>query len=346
MSASKTKKTIQKLLLALIIIFTLTTLTLYYLYFIRSSVHINGPEKAYLYIPSSATIEAKVSILTKNQQLSLPIFFEGLITQASHYKTVKAGRYELENGMSAAELIRILLSGRQQAVKFTFNNIRFLPKLASMASQKLEIDSSELMALLSNNEYLQPLGFNSQTVLAMFIPNTYELYWNTDEKEFIEKMHRSYQSFWTEERKQKADALNLSLIEVSILASIVEEETNQKDEMARIAGVYYNRLRKKMLLQADPTARFAYGDFAVKRITYDYLKIDSPYNTYKYLGLPPGPICMPRPSTIDSVLELEHHNYIFFCALPNQSGYHSFSANYAEHQKKAAAYHRYLNKIL
>jgi UPF0755 protein len=186
-------------------------------------------------------------------------------------------------------------------------------------------------------------GFDTTTILAMFIPNTYEMYWNTSAKKLFKKMHGEYKKFWTEERLQKAEALGLTPIQVSVLASIVEAETQQNSEKSRIAGVYLNRLKSGMPLQADPTVKFAVGDFAIKRILGGHTQTDSPYNTYKYTGLPPGPINLPSSVSIDAVLGAEKHKYFYFCASPTSPGFHDFSENYRDHINNANKYHTHLN---
>ncbi len=307
-------------------------------------VELGGRDSEIVYIPSGSTFEDVVNILTKDSILNNPELFIRVADIKKYPSMVKAGKYRIDNGLNVNELVNLLRSGRQQPVRFTFNNIRFVDKLAGLAAAKLELDSADLTKLFHDNDYLKQFGFNEQTVVAMFIPNTYEFFWNTSPDAFMQRMYKEYKRFWNEKRLNQAKAIGLSPLEVSILASIVQEETNKTDEMSRIAGVYINRLHKGMLLQADPTARFAYGDFSIKRVTYDYLKTDSPYNTYLYPGLPPGPICMPDPQTIDKVLNYEKHNYLFFCARPDNTGYHNFARSNAEHARNARAYHNYLNR--
>ncbi|MBN2745964.1 MAG: endolytic transglycosylase MltG [Bacteroidales bacterium] len=258
---------------------------------------------------------------------------------------VKPGRYRLQNEMNANQLVNMLRSGRQDPVMFTFNNIRFLPKLAGLAAAKLELDSAKLMSMLTNRPLLDSIGFTPETAIALFIPNTYEFFWNTSELEFVERMHKEYKKFWSENRTSKAMDMSLSPIEVSILASIIQEETNKTDEMSRMAGVLVNRLRRNMKLQADPTARYAYGDFSVKRILTDYTLIESPYNTYHIFGLPPDPICMPEQKAIDAVLNFEKNSYLYYCARADGSGYHEFAENHSQHIRNANAYHSYLRKL-
>ncbi|RLD44966.1 MAG: endolytic transglycosylase MltG [Bacteroidetes bacterium] len=270
--------------------------------------------------------------------------FDMMADIKSYKKNIKPGRYIIKNKMTANELVSLLRSGAQSPIRVTFNNIRFLPKFAGKVSEKFEFDSLQLITLLNDKEFIKELGYNEETIISLFLPNTYEMWWNTTPEKFIIRMQKEHDDFWNEERLAKAKKIGLTPTELITLASIVQEETNKTNEMSRIAGVYINRLKVGMLLQADPTARFAYGNFSVKRVTYDYLKIDSPYNTYVYKGLPPGPICMANPITIDKVLDYESHKYYYFCAKPNNSGSHAFARNLRQHNNNANAYHRYLNK--
>ena len=319
----------------------------FYIYkqFSKPIIHIEGKKTAIIYIPTGARYNDVLEILESNNYLTDKKVFDFFAKQKKYINNIKAGKFELKDGSTVNELINMLRSGNQKAVRVTFNNIRFLPKLASIVSKKLEFDSLELMNLLTDEEYIASLGYNKNTIISLFLPNTYEFWWNTSADGFINKMQNEHDKFWTTERRDKAKKIKLTPTEVSILASIVQEETNNTSEMSRIAGVYMNRLRVGMMLQADPTARFAYGDFSVKRINYDYLKIDSPYNTYMYKGLPPGPICMPNPITIDKVLDYEKHKYFYFCAKADNSGTHVFEHNLRSHNRNARAYHRYLNKL-
>ena len=226
-----------------------------------------------------------------------------------------------------------------------FNNIRTKEQFAGRISNQIETDSLSIINLLNNNSFLEKYELNSQNVMVMFIPNTYELYWNTSAEKLFERMNHEYKKFWNEERTDKAAAVGLTTVEISILASIVQSETNKKDEMARIAGTYINRLNKGMLLQADPTVVYALGDFTIKRLLSKHLEIDSPYNTYKYTGLPPGPITIPDATTIDKVLNYEKHDYLFFCAREDLSGYHAFAKTLAEHSANAKKYQKALDKM-
>lgn len=312
--------------------------------FNKPIVNLNNKDNITFYISSNSDYN-----FVKNDLLSQGIVnnissFDIMADIKSYKENIKPGRYIIKDKISANELVSLLRSGAQVPIKVTFNNIRFLPKFAGKVSQKFEFDSLELITLLNDKEYLTELNYNEQTLISLFLPNTYEMWWNTSPKKFVERMKIEHDNFWNEDRLAKAKELKLSPTEVSTLASIVQEETNKTSEMSRIAGVYMNRLKVGMLLQADPTARFAYGDFSVKRVTYDYLKTDSPYNTYLYKGLPPGPICMANPTTIDKVLNYETHKYYYFCAKPDNSGTHAFARNLRQHNNNANAYHRYLNK--
>ncbi len=301
-------------------------------------------QKHILYIPSNWDYKMLKEHLV-SEELIIDIEVFDIMSRIKKYdKKIKSGKYTLTNTLSANQLINKLRSGDQTPVKVTFNNIRFLPKFVSKVCPKFEFDSIALMNVLNDKEFINELGYNKETIISMFLPNTYEFWWNTSAKDFVLRMKQEHDKFWNAERIAKAKKINLNPKEVSTLASIVQEETNKTAEMSRIAGVYLNRLRVGMWLQADPTARFAYGDFSVKRVTYDYLKIDSPYNTYMNAGLPPGPICMANPTTIDKVLNFETHKYYYFCAKADNSGTHVFASNLRQHNNNANKYHRWLNK--
>jgi len=216
--------------------------------------------------------------------------------------------------------------------------------LADRVSKQINVNRSMLLSKLNDSNYTKTVGFTTENINCMFIPNTYYVFWNTNTEEFLARMNYEYEQFWNEERKLKASQIGLSPIEVSILASIVEKETQKNDEKARIAGVYLNRLNNGWRLQADPTLVFAMGNFEIKRVLNVYKEYESPYNTYKYLGLPPGPICIPSIASIDAVLNAEDHSYFFFCAKPDYSGYHNFAKNSRQHINNANAYREFLNR--
>ncbi len=259
--------------------------------------------------------------------------------------SIKPGRYHIIEGSSVLRIVRILKLGEQQPVKVTFNNVRTIEELAGRISKQLEPDSAIMVDFLRQNSTATKYGFTPTTLFAMFIPNTYELYWSTTPEEFTARMAREYKKFWSAERQAKAKAKGLSQSEVMTLASIVYEETKQTSEMPRVAGVYINRLNIGMPLQADPTVKYAVGDFSLKRVLNKHLKVDSPYNTYKYRGLPPSPIAMPSIAAIDAVLNAEKHSYLYFCARPTFDGFHNFATTLSEHNRNAKAYINALNRL-
>ena len=257
---------------------------------------------------------------------------------------VKSGRYKIRDGMNNNELINMFRSGNQYPVYFTFNNMRTLDEFVEEAHEKLGTSKEELLTLLKDSDVLADLGFDSTTIMAMFIPNTYQIYWNTPALDLLKRMKKEYHRFWNEDRMAKASAIGLSPEEVITLASIIEEETVKPEEYPVIAGVYINRLNRGIKLDACPTLKFVLGDFTISRILDRYLKIDSPYNTYMYAGLPPGPIRMASIQVIDSVLNYQKHDYLYFCAKSDFSGYHNFSKTLRQHNIYAREYHRELNK--
>ena len=238
----------------------------------------------------------------------------------------------------------MLKSGQQEPVKVVFNNIRLKEQLAGVISKQIEADSLSITKLLSDKEYLSALGLTPENSVSLFIPNTYEFYWNTSAKGFIERMQKEHNRFWNERRRTILNRTGLNITEVIILASIVEQETKKNDEKPIVAGVYLNRLRKNWNLEADPTLIFATRDFSAKRVLNIHKEVDSPYNTYRNRGLPPGPICIPSIASIDAVLNYKEHQYMFFCAKDDFSGYHSFARTYQEHLVNARRFHNELNR--
>lgn len=288
------------------------------------------------------------------EELKLQLYSEGLIVHRANFewvakqkkfdKSIKPGMFKLVQGMTNNELINKLRSGEQEPVSLIFNNVRLKKDLAGKVAKIIYADSTELLKMLNDSLVASKFGFSTETFPVMFIPNTYFVNWNTSAEKFIERMDFEYRQFWTEERLSKAKSHELTPVEVSILASIVEKETQQNAEKARMAGVYINRLKREWRLQADPTLIYAMGDFTIKRVLTEYMRFESPYNTYKYIGLPPGPICIPSISSIDAVLNAEEHKYFYFCAKPDYSGFHNFASTNTEHNINAEAYRRFLNK--
>lgn len=250
----------------------------------------------------------------------------------------KPGHYLLRPGMSVVEVARMLKLGLQTPVRVVINNVRTPGQLAARLSRQLDADSAAFAGVLTSRTLASELGFDSVTLFSMFIPDTYEFYWTVAPEELVRRMKREYDRFWEGARDGKRSRSGLSRLEVMTLASIVHEETRQADEMARIAGVYINRLRRGIPLQADPTVKYAMQDFTLRRILHRHLRYESPYNTYLHKGLPPSPICMPDRRCIEAVLDFERHDYIFFCARPTFDGHHNFARTLAEHNANARAW--------
>lgn len=309
----------------------------------RPNVGFKADEK-YFYIPTGSVYQDVSNALVQQGIIINQTSFDWVSEQKKYKLNVKAGRYKLERGMSNNELVNLLRSGEQDPVMVTFNNVRFKEELAGKVASYIEADSLSIISLLNDRDFANNYGFNTTTLFTLFLPNTYEFWWNTSAEQFMERMAGEYKNFWTAERKQKAQKLGLSQSDVSILASIVQKETNMSDEKPVVAGVYLNRLKKGMLLQADPTLVYANRDFNARRVLNSHKTIDSPYNTYKYKGLPPGPICLPSIQSIDAVLNAKTHSYLYFCAKADGSGYHSFASTYNEHLNNARAFQRELNK--
>jgi UPF0755 protein len=257
---------------------------------------------------------------------------------------VHPGKYKISEGMSNNALVNELRSGNQEPVKITFNNIRKKEELAGKLSKMLEPDSAHLLEAFNDEDLETKYGFNRENILAMLVPNTYSMYWNTTAEDFIARMAKEYKSFWNDDRKEKAKALNMTQTQVMILASIVEKETPVEADKPIIAGVYINRLKKNIPLEADPTLIWAANDFTIKRVLNVHKQIESPYNTYKHKGLPPGPIDIPSVSSIDAVLNYTKHDYLYFCAKEDLSGYSSFAKTLDEHMKNARRYQNELNR--
>jgi UPF0755 protein len=297
-----------------------------------------GKEDRIIVIPEGATFETLQGILHEGGYVQDLISFSFLSKLMDYNEGVKPGRFTLRANMSNLQAIRFLRLGLQEPIKITFNNVRLVKDLSEKITRNLALKPAEFEAALiqfaMNNKY----GFTKDNVLCMFIPNTYEVYYTSSAESLLEKMHEEYEKFWNEERLAKAKAMGLTPIQVSILASIVQAETVKADEAATIAGLYYNRIKQGIPLQADPTLVFAVGDFALKRVLNEHKTVDSPYNTYKNAGLPPGPINMPEIRSLDAVLDYLHSNYIYMCAKEDFSGRHNFTDSHDEHIRNAKRY--------
>jgi UPF0755 protein len=321
----------------------------YFLYTIHKKVYapnveIAENESASLYIPTGSTYNEVVGLLEISGYIKNQDHFKWVAEKKSFPGNVKPGHYVLHDGMNNNELVNMLRGGMQTPVRLTFSNVRTKSQLAGIVAQKIEVDSAMLLDALNDSILLKDFGFSPNTVFAMILPNTYEIWWNTDSQGFLKRMHREYEKFWNTERLELAQSVGLNPVEVATLASIVDEETIKEDEKARVAGVYVNRLNKGIKLQACPTIKFAMDDFTIQRILTSYLTIDSPYNTYMHKGLPPGPIRLPSISGINAVLNYEDHNYIYMVAKDDFSGYHNFAKTLRQHNIYAAKYRRALSK--
>lgn len=312
----------------------------------QPNVSLEQGDDEYFYIATGSAFNDVVNQLYEKGYIINSASFEWVAEKKSNFKNnIKPGRYRLKDGMSNNELVDLLRSGEQDPVKVTFNNVRTKQDLAGKLTKNLECDSLEVYNLLTDGEFVSKYGFNQQTILTLFLPNSYEFYWNTSAEEAIQRMAEEYKKFWTAERKAKAAALNLTQSDVAILASIVQaEQSVHSDERPKVAGLYINRLRKRMLLQSDPTLVYGLGDFSIRRVLNKHKAVESPYNTYKYAGLPPGPINLPSITSLDAVLNYEKHDYIYMCAKEDFSGYHNFATTYNQHLVYARKYQNELNK--
>ena len=343
----KRRRTTRIILLVFSLLLLLVALAGYWLFqtVMNPIVRTTDKKEFHLFIPTHADYQQVKDSLYAHDLILNPTRFEWLCAKRDYPNHIHPGHYVLRDGMSNRQLTNLLRGGLQTPVKVTFNNQRDIPGLAGRIAQQIEADSMEIVSYLNRKEVLDSLGFDRRTIPALFLPNTYEFYWNTDAKAFVDRMKQEYDKYWNEERRNQAKAQGLTPVQVSILASIVDKETNQTDEMARIAGVYLNRLRDGWLLQADPTLVFALGDFELKRVLNVHKEVESPYNTYKYPGLPPGPICIPSLASINAVLNAEQHHFYYFCAKEDFSGYHNFAKTLAEHNRNAERYQRALGKV-
>ncbi len=333
-----------KLLIALgiflIIILAGTGINYYLKYFTKN---VTGT-KDYLYIKTGSDFEDVYTTIKKEQIVKDTLSFFNAAQNMDYTGKIKAGKYRLTKGMSNRAFINMLKAGNQEAVKISFQNVRLKHTLAGMVSKKIESDSASISALLDSAAFVEKYGFNTENVYTMFIPNSYEIYWNSSAEKFFLRMYDEYQKFWNAERKAKAAAIELTPVQVSIMASIVDGEALNDKEMPRIAGLYMNRLQKGMRLEADPTVIFANNDFTIRRVLNKHLRLESPYNTYIHTGLPPGPISMPSIHAIDAVLNYEKHDYIYMCAKEDFSGYHNYASTLSQHLINARKFQQALNE--
>ncbi len=312
----------------------------------QSNVLVNADSPEAFYIPSGSTSEDVINILLNGDYVSTAENLEWLFEQ-KNYKggNVVPGKYTLKPGWTNNELVNHLRAGRgKQEVKVQFNQIRTKEDLAGRLTRNIEADSTSVAAWLNNSDSIAKFGFNKNTIISMFIPNTYNMDWNTSTHQLMKRMGKEFKKFWTQERVTKAKAMNMTQSEVVTLASIVYWETKLEKDMPKVAGVYVNRLKIGMPLQADPTLIFAAGDFSIKRVLNKHKEIDSPYNTYKYAGLPPGPILIPPSQYVDAVLNHEKHKYLYFVAKEDFSGESYFAKTLSQHNIYANRFRKALNE--
>lgn len=307
----------------------------------------NNGNTEYLLINRNASFNEVLDSLNQKQSVISTLTFSLAARTVGYPSKIKEGRYELKKGMSNFRLINNLLKGRQKPIRITFNNIRTKEQLCARLASQLMIDSASINQILNDSAYLTSVGLNKETAVCLFIPNTYEVYWNISTEKLMTRMKKEYDDFWTSERLAKAEKAKLKTWEVSTLASIVEEESNMNSERPTIAGLYLNRLHTDMPLQADPTIKFALGDFSIKRILFKHIEStkNSPYNTYIHKGLPPGPIRIPSIGSINAVLNYEKHPYFFMCAKGSGGLGHDFTVSFEEHLQNANRYRNQMDKL-
>lgn len=324
----------------IVIILGITAFT-YYLRYFGPSVTDN---ESYLYIHTGATFDEVYKTIREKEIVKDSTVFLWAAQNMHYPRAVKPGKYRLTPGMGNRRFINMLKAGNQEPVKLSFRGYRLKEDFAGYLSKQLEPDSASFVKLLDSTDFINKYGFTRDNVYAMFIPNTYEMYWNISADKFFKRMYDEYQKFWNKSRLAKAKELGFTPTQVSTLAAIVDAEALHDSEMPTIAGLYLNRYKRGMRLQADPTVIYANKDFSIRRVLNRHLSKDSPYNTYLYAGLPPGPIMMPSIHAIDAVLNYQKHNYLYMCAKEDFSGYHNFAVTKAEHLINAQKFQQALNQ--
>ena len=335
----KNKKILVGCLLAAILLGIAGIAHIYY-YFFAQPFQIT--DTTYIYIDRDDDVDSVYHKIIEVGNPKQMHGFESLVRYQGY--NVKTGRYAIKPTDNMRYLHRRLSMGYQTPVKLTVGSVRTLDRIARNTARQLMVDSCEIANILNDTAYISKLGFTPETLPALFIPNTYEVYWNMSSDDFMQRMLKEHKAFWNEKRLKQAEAIGLTPIEVATLASIVEEETANQAEKPMVAGLYINRLKKGMLLQADPTIKFSLQEFGLKRILFKHLEVDSPYNTYKYAGLPPGPIRVPSYQGLESVLNYTKHNYLYMCAKEDFSGTHNFAVTSAQHAANARKYQQALNR--
>jgi len=336
----------RNIFIAFMVVFTISLSSFsFYIYQVINSPNILvDKEPKYLYIPTGSDFKNVQNILYQGRYVNDLVAFSFLSKIMNYDELIKPGKFLLNSNMNNRDVIRMLRAGEQVPVNITFNNVRLMEDLPAKICQDIELKPSDLQHKLEDSVTWNKYGFDGHTFKCMFIPNTYEVYWTISAEELLDRMYKEYEFFWNHSRKDMADSIGLTPNEVYILASIVKAECKKNEEAPVIAGLYINRLHRNYPLQADPTVVYANDDFSITRVLNIHKEIDSPYNTYRYRGLPPGPINMPEILFIDAVLNYERHNFLYMVAKEDFSGYHHFSNNLREHLVYAARYQRALNK--
>ncbi len=328
-----------KKILSIIALLLLALALVVYFLFFAATTEFSGKEK-FMYIKTTEANRSEVlKTLAKDSMVQYVAVFDWLAGKVKYWDKIKPGRYKITSGMSVSQVVRLLRGGRQTSSRLVINKLRLKEDFARLLDKNIEADSTEIINLLTNPDSLKKYGLNEANVLAHIVPDTYELLWTWSPERSLKKLLADREKWWDKnERRAKAEALGLSPDEVHTLASIVEEETNYKQDKLNIASVYLNRLKMGMPLQADPTIRYALKDFTMNRVYHSHLRTPSPYNTYINRGLPPGPICTPSPATLDAVLDAPETDYIFFVANADLRGGSTFTTNLADHNKAAKLY--------
>ncbi len=338
----KIKKLKKKVYLIPIVICLIGILLLGYYFFMDSFSKVE--ETTYVYIDDNDNIDSVCAKLSPIANAHAMMAFQTMARHGGYAEKIRTGRYAIVHGENTITIYRHLKNGHQEPVMLTIPESRTTDRLAGALGKKLMMDSTALAICLKDNDFCQRWGYDTTTIACIFVPNTYEVYWNTTIEHLMERMQKEHQRFWNTERQAKAQAIGLSPNEVCTMASIIDEETANNAEKPMIAGMYLNRLKTGMPLQADPTIKFAMQDFALRRIYHDMLTYNSPYNTYQNIGLPPGPIKIASVAGIDAVLNRVNHDYLYMCAKEDFSGTHNFAKTYSEHLKNAAKYSKALNE--
>lgn len=319
-------------------------LIVFLLYSYLFSSFSSKPDKGYIYIDIDDTADSVYAKLTSIGSNRAIAGFKTLARHTGYEENIRTGRYEINPGDGVFKVFRKIKNGQQTPVNITIPEARTTEKLAATLSKRLMIDSATIVKALTDSAVCAAYGYDTATVIAMFVPNTYEMYWNISIDKFMARINKEHEKFWNKKRQAKAKAMDLTPVQVATLASIIDEETANTAEKPMVAGMYYNRLKTNMPLQADPTIKFAWKNFELRRIYNKLLHIDSPYNTYKNTGLPPGPIKVASIAGIDAVLNHVEHDYMYMCAKEDFSGTHNFAVTYEEHLRNAAKYSKALNE--